>query len=118
MPCSQDPKVFFHGATKPGTNASKQASRASTKMKNIGWIILLALVAAPLLGLGTYSLHLMIIALLWSYIVLSETLRIAIGSQLHGIDPLFHRALLILFIISMPKGILGELPHRLPKKHV
>lgn len=87
-------------------------------MKNIGCVILLALAAAPLLGLGTDPLHLMIIALLWSYIVLSETLRIANGSQWHGIDPLIYGALLILFIISMPKGILGELPHRLPKNHV
>ena len=87
-------------------------------MKNIGWVILLALAAAPLLGLGTDPLHLMIFALLGSYIVLFETLRIANGSQWHGIDPLIYGALLILFIISMPKGILGELPHRLPKKHV
>ena len=77
-------------------------------MKNIGCVILLALAAAPLLRLGTDPLHLMIIALLGSYIVLSETLRIANGSQLHGIDPLFYGTLLILFIISMPKGSLGR----------
>jgi branched-chain amino acid transport system permease protein len=49
-------------------------------------------------------------------LALSETLRVAIGSQLRGIDQLIYGAMLILFIIYMPKGILGELLDRFQVK--
>ena len=45
-------------------------------------------------------------------LVLSETLRIAIGNQIHGLDLLIYGVLLILFIIYLPKGILGTLLER------
>ncbi|TXL68279.1 branched-chain amino acid ABC transporter permease [Zeimonas arvi] len=41
-------------------------------------------------------------------LLLSEGLRILIGNQIHGLDLLIYGALLIFFIIYMPKGILGE----------
>lgn len=50
-------------------------------------------------------------------LALSETLRIVIGSQLRGIDQLIYGAMLILFIIYMPKGILGELLDRFRGNH-
>lgn len=40
-------------------------------------------------------------------LLLSEGLRILIGNQIHGLDLLIYGALLIFFIIYMPKGILG-----------
>ncbi|MFA7665329.1 MAG: branched-chain amino acid ABC transporter permease [Burkholderiaceae bacterium] len=40
-------------------------------------------------------------------LLLSETLRVLIGNQIHGLDMLIYGALLIFFIIYMPKGILG-----------
>jgi branched-chain amino acid transport system permease protein len=46
-------------------------------------------------------------------LVLSETLRVLIGNQLHGLDLLIYGALLVLFIIYMPRGILGTLIERL-----
>lgn len=46
-------------------------------------------------------------------LVLSETLRVLIGNQVHGLDLLIYGALLIFFIIYMPRGILGEALHRL-----
>ncbi len=49
-------------------------------------------------------------------LALSETLRVVIGSQLRGIDQLIYGAMLILFIIYMPKGILGELLDRFQAK--
>jgi branched-chain amino acid transport system permease protein len=45
-------------------------------------------------------------------LALSETLRIAIGNQVHGLDLLIYGVLLILFIIYLPKGILGTLLER------
>jgi branched-chain amino acid transport system permease protein len=45
-------------------------------------------------------------------LALSETLRIAIGNQIHGLDLLIYGALLILFIIYLPKGILGTILER------
>ncbi|MFN9773654.1 MAG: branched-chain amino acid ABC transporter permease [Burkholderiales bacterium] len=45
-------------------------------------------------------------------LALSETLRIAIGNQIHGLDLLIYGVLLILFIIYLPKGILGTLLER------
>ncbi|MFZ2737386.1 MAG: branched-chain amino acid ABC transporter permease [Burkholderiaceae bacterium] len=40
-------------------------------------------------------------------LVLQEILRVLIGNQIHGLDLLIYGALLIFFIIKMPKGILG-----------
>ncbi|MCX7273093.1 MAG: hypothetical protein NTV19_07870 [Burkholderiales bacterium] len=40
-------------------------------------------------------------------LVLSESLRVLIGNQVLGIDTTIYGLLLILFIIFMPKGILG-----------
>lgn len=45
-------------------------------------------------------------------LALSEGLRILIGNQIHGLDLLIYGALLVFFIIYMPKGILGELLDR------
>ena len=42
-------------------------------------------------------------------LALSETLRILIGNEFHGVDQTIYGAMLILFIIFMPKGILGAL---------
>jgi len=42
-------------------------------------------------------------------LALSETLRVMIGNQYHGVDMTVYGALLILFIIFMPRGILGTL---------
>lgn len=40
-------------------------------------------------------------------LVLSEGLRFLVGNEIHGIDTTIYGLLLILFIIFMPKGILG-----------
>jgi len=40
-------------------------------------------------------------------LVLSEGLRIFIGHDVHGLDTTIYGLMLILFIIYMPKGILG-----------
>lgn len=45
-------------------------------------------------------------------LALSETLRVMIGNEYHGVDLTVYGALLILFIIFMPKGILGTLLQR------
>ncbi len=49
-------------------------------------------------------------------LALSETLRIAVGNTIHGLDLLIYGALLVLFIIYLPKGILGTLLARLERK--
>jgi len=49
-------------------------------------------------------------------LALSETLRILVGNELHGVDLLIYGALLILFIIYMPRGILGTVLDRLRTK--
>jgi branched-chain amino acid transport system permease protein len=49
-------------------------------------------------------------------LALSETLRVLVGNRFHGLDLLIYGALLILFIIYMPKGILGTLLARLARK--
>jgi branched-chain amino acid transport system permease protein len=46
-------------------------------------------------------------------LVLSETLRILVGNDIHGLDLLIYGALLVLFIIYLPKGILGTLLDKL-----
>jgi len=45
-------------------------------------------------------------------LALSEGLRLVIGSEVRGVDHLIYGALLILFIIYMPRGLLGEALHR------
>jgi branched-chain amino acid transport system permease protein len=45
-------------------------------------------------------------------LALSETLRILVGNQFHGLDLLIYGVLLILFIIYLPKGILGTILER------
>jgi branched-chain amino acid transport system permease protein len=42
-------------------------------------------------------------------LALSETLRVLIGNEHHGVDMTVYGALLILFIIFMPRGILGTM---------
>lgn len=42
-------------------------------------------------------------------LVLSESLRVLIGHEVHGVDITIYGLLLILFIIYMPRGILGTL---------
>lgn len=42
-------------------------------------------------------------------LALSETLRVLIGNECHGVEMTVYGVLLILFIIFMPKGILGTL---------
>jgi branched-chain amino acid transport system permease protein len=49
-------------------------------------------------------------------LALSEALRVLVGNRFHGLDLLIYGALLILFIIYMPKGILGTLLARLARK--
>lgn len=40
-------------------------------------------------------------------LALQEGLRVLVGNQIHGLDLLIYGALLVFFIIKMPKGILG-----------
>ncbi|MFM7569540.1 MAG: branched-chain amino acid ABC transporter permease [Betaproteobacteria bacterium] len=42
-------------------------------------------------------------------LALQEALRVLVGNKVHGLDLLIYGALLIFFIIYMPKGILGTL---------
>ncbi len=49
-------------------------------------------------------------------LALSETLRVLVGNQFHGLDLLIYGALLILFIIYLPKGILGTVLARFGRK--
>jgi branched-chain amino acid transport system permease protein len=42
-------------------------------------------------------------------ILLAESLRIMIGNEVHGLDGTIYGLLLVIFIIYMPKGILGKL---------
>lgn len=49
-------------------------------------------------------------------LLLSEGLRILVGNQFHGLDLLIYGALLVFFIIYMPKGILGEFLDRFGRK--
>ncbi len=48
-------------------------------------------------------------------LALSEGLRLVIGNEARGVDHLIYGALLILFIIYMPRGLLGEALHRLKR---
>ena len=40
-------------------------------------------------------------------LLLAEVLRLALGHDIHGLDTTIYGLLLVLFIIFMPKGILG-----------
>ena len=42
-------------------------------------------------------------------LLLAETLRVAVGHDVHGLDGTIYGLMLVLFIIYMPKGILGKL---------
>jgi branched-chain amino acid transport system permease protein len=42
-------------------------------------------------------------------ILLAESLRIMVGNEVHGLDGTIYGLLLVIFIIYMPKGILGKL---------
>ena len=42
-------------------------------------------------------------------LLLSEVLRLALGHDVHGLDTLVYGLLLVLFIVFMPKGILGTI---------
>jgi branched-chain amino acid transport system permease protein len=42
-------------------------------------------------------------------LLLAETLRVTIGHDVHGLDGTIYGLMLVLFIIYMPKGILGKL---------
>ena len=45
-------------------------------------------------------------------LALSEGLRLALGGDVHGYDRLVYGVLLILFIIYMPRGLVGQALHR------
>jgi branched-chain amino acid transport system permease protein len=49
-------------------------------------------------------------------ILLAETLRIGFGTKAVGYDNLVYGVLLVLFIIFLPRGILGSLMHGLRAK--
>jgi len=40
-------------------------------------------------------------------LLLAEVLRLALGHDIHGLDTTLYGLMLVLFIIFMPKGILG-----------
>jgi branched-chain amino acid transport system permease protein len=48
-------------------------------IKKIGWLLLVILGTLPLLGLGSYPMHLLIVALLWSYIYTSWSIMGRLG---------------------------------------
>lgn len=48
-------------------------------------------------------------------LALQEVLRVLVGNQIHGLDLLIYGAMLIFFIIYMPKGILGTVSDRLQR---
>ena len=49
-------------------------------------------------------------------LAMSEGLRLAFGNDAAGIDRLIYGALLVVFIIYLPRGVLGEALHRLVRK--
>ena len=51
-------------------------------------------------------------------LLLSESLRVLVGNEIHGVDQLIYGLLLVLFIIFMPEGILGALIKRVKAKVV
>ena len=40
-------------------------------------------------------------------LLLAEVLRLALGHDIHGLDATLYGLMLVLFIVFMPKGILG-----------
>jgi len=49
-------------------------------------------------------------------LLLAEVLRLAIGHEVHGLDTTIYGLMLVLFIIFMPKGILGAMIEALEKR--
>jgi branched-chain amino acid transport system permease protein len=49
-------------------------------------------------------------------LLLAEVLRLAIGHDVHGLDTTIYGLMLVLFIIFMPKGILGAIIEALDKR--
>jgi len=49
-------------------------------------------------------------------LLLAEVLRLAIGHDVHGLDTTIYGLMLVLFIIFMPKGILGAILESLEKR--
>ena len=49
-------------------------------------------------------------------LLLAEVLRLAIGHDIHGLDGTIYGLMLVLFIIFMPKGILGAILEALEKR--
>ncbi len=49
-------------------------------------------------------------------LAMSEGLRLAFGADAAGVDRLLYGALLVIFIIYLPRGVLGETLHRLVRK--
>ena len=49
-------------------------------------------------------------------LTMSEGLRLAFGNDAIGIDRLIYGALLVIFIIYLPRGVLGQALHRLVRK--
>ena len=49
-------------------------------------------------------------------LLLAEVLRLTIGHDIHGLDTTIYGLMLVLFIIFMPKGILGAIIEALDKR--
>ena len=49
-------------------------------------------------------------------ILLAESLRVTLGHDVHGLDGTIYGLMLVLFIIYMPKGILGQLLELWPRR--
>jgi len=50
-------------------------------------------------------------------LLLAESLRVAVGHDVHGLDGTIYGLMLILFIIYMPKGILGKVLELWQRRH-
>ena len=50
-------------------------------------------------------------------LLLAESLRVAVGHDIHGLDGTIYGLMLILFIIYMPKGILGKVLELWQRRH-
>ena len=51
-------------------------------------------------------------------LLLAEVLRLALGHDIHGLDTTLYGLKLVLFIIFMPRGILGAMSAALEKRRV
>jgi branched-chain amino acid transport system permease protein len=49
-------------------------------------------------------------------LLLAETLRVSVGHDVHGLDGTIYGLMLVLFIIYMPKGILGKVLELWPRR--